>query len=204
MKKTIFLHLLLLLLAVSGLTQNTRTEMNTRSSIYVGYDLGEMAFNQFQNFAGEAGIQFENGHMLRFTLMNVKLTEQHLSSGFAGAVDGDDVSGLWNGYELLYDIPIYRFKRENTFIYGGVSAGHHKHLYQHSILAESISHKTSTVGFDIGYRETNVFKIRGLYINFQIPFRYYLTGLEETNLGDSTINKVALEQTISFFIGYQF
>jgi len=37
---------------------------------------------------------------------NVKLTEAHLSSSFAGAVDGENVTGLWHGYGLLYDIPI--------------------------------------------------------------------------------------------------
>ncbi len=175
-----------------------------RPSIYAGYDLGEMAFNRFQNFAGELGLKLKNDHSIRFVYLNVKLTEEHLSSGFARAVDGDKVTGLWIGYELLYDLPVYRFKGKNTLIYAGLSMGYHKNYYQHTILEESLEHKTATIGFDIGFRERNIFKVKGLYINFQIPFRYYFNALEETKLGASTVNKNVFDQTISFFVGYEF
>jgi len=177
---------------------------HSKPSIHIGYDLGEMAFNKFQNLAGEIGLKFKKDQMLRFVYLNVKLTEEHLSSGFAKAVEGDNVSGQWNGYELLYDLPIYRFKRANSFIYGGVSVGYHKNVYRHTILNTMVAHKSSTLGFDIGYRESNVFKIKGLYYNFQIPFRYNFKALEETQLGDTTINRSTFNQTISFFVGYEF
>ena len=203
MKKITIFSTLLLLWSVSLFSQDA-INTNKNPSIYIGYDLGEMALNRFQNFAGEVGLKFKNDHTIRFVYLNVKLTEQHLSSNFAGAVDGENVSGHWNGYELLYDIPLYRFKGGNGFVYGGLSAGYHKNAYQHTILNESLKHTTGTAGFDIGYRETNVFSIKGLYINFQIPFRYYFNTLEESQLGESTINKTVVEQTISFFVGYTF
>lgn len=203
LKKIVTFSSLFLIWSANSFAQDT-TNTNAKVSIYAGYDFGEMAFNKFQNFAGEIGLKFKNDHTIRFVYLNVKLTEQHLSSGFANAVDGEHVTGLWNGYELLYDIPIYRFKKGNGFVYGGLSVGQHKNLYQHTILEEATEHKTSTVGFDIGFRETNVFKIKGLYMNFQIPFRYYFIPLEATKLGNSTVNKNIFDQTISFFVGYEF
>jgi hypothetical protein len=202
MRKIITLSTILIICIINGYSQDT-IKTNT-TSIFAGYDFGEMAFNKFQNFAGEIGLKFKNDHMIRFTYMNVKLTEQHLSSSFAGSVDGDNVKGLWNGYELLYDIPIVRFKKMNGFLYGGLSAGYHKNSYHHTILNESLEHETATVGFDVGYRETNIFKIKGLYFNFQIPFHYNFKTLEETKLGDTTINKAVFEQSLSFFVGYEF
>lgn len=199
---------LIILLVISNTCllqgQETSKANFAKSSFYLGYDLGEMAINRFQNFAGEVGFNFKNQHAIRLVYNNIKLTEDHLSSNFAGAVDGENVSGLWTGYELLYDVPLYRFKSGKSYFYGGVSAGYHKNSYQHTVLDESLTHKTGTAGIDIGYRETNVFKIKGLYFNFQIPIRYYFSKLEETKLGNSTVNKVIVEQTISFFVGYEF
>jgi len=191
-------------LSTQSIAQSVEDINENKPKYYIGYDVGEMAFNKFQNFAGEIGLKFRNDHTIRFTYMNIKLTEGHLSSSFAGAVDGDNVTGLWHGYDLLYDVPIYRFKKGNNYVYGGVSVGYHENNYQHTILSESVGHKSGTIGFDIGFRETNIFKINGLYINLQIPFRYYFEKLEETELGDTTVNEAVFNQTISFFIGYEF
>ncbi len=182
--------------------QDTITDQKIK--FYVGYDLGEMAFNRFQNFAGELGIKFKNNHALRFTYMNVKLTEKHLSGGFASAVEGENISGHWKGYDLIYDLPIYQFKQRNVLIYGGISAGYHNNKYQHTVLNEDFNHKTNTVGLGVGIREVNILNIKGLYANFHVPLRYYFNTLDETKLGSSTVKKVKLEQTIHFFIGYEF
>lgn len=204
MKRITIISILLMFWAANSFAQDSTNSNEKKTSFFAGYDLGEMALNKFQNFAGEIGLKFKNDHTLRFVYLNIKLTEEHLSSNFAGAVDGNNVTGLWNGYELLYDIPIYHFKKGNGFVYGGLSVGYHKNAYQHTILDESVKHKTSTVGFDIGFRETNIFKVKGLYINFQIPFRYSFNELEETKLGSATVNKIVFDQTISFFVGYEF
>lgn len=195
---------MIMLWSMSLAAQDPINENRKTPSVYVGYDLGEMAFNGFQNFAGELGLKFRNDHTIRFVYMNVKLTEKHLSSNVAKAVDGENVTGLWHGYEVLYDLPLYRFKGGNGFIYGGVSGGYHENTYQHTILNEFVEHKSGTVGFDLGYRESNLFKVEGLYFNFQVPFRYYFTPLEEKALGESIVNKSVFGQTISFFVGYEF
>ena len=202
MKKVIIISSLLLFCVVNGFAQDTIT--NNKIKFYVGYDLGEMAFNKFQNFAGEAGLKFKNDHTIRFTYMNIKLAENHLSSGFASAVNGGNVTGHWKGYDLVYDIPIYRFKQKNMLVYGGASAGYHENTYQHTVSKESLNHKTNTVGLGIGFRNINLFKVKGLYANFHIPLRYYFNTLDKTNLDSSTVKKVKLEQTLHFFVGYEF
>jgi len=202
MKRVIVFSILCAMLNIKSFTQNTMSD--NKINFYAGYDLGEMAFNKFQNFAGELGVKFKNDHGIRLTYMNVKLTEDHLSSGFAGAVDGENVSGHWLGYDLIYDIPIYRFKKKGMNIYGNIAAGYHSQSYQHTINEESFEHKTNTAGFGIGFRESNMFKVRGLYLNFHVPLRFYFNTLEETQLGNSIINEIKWEQTLHFFVGYEF
>jgi len=204
MKYLIISSLLLLVCSTNNFGQASSQNNDPKSNFYLGYDLGEMAFNKFQNFAGEVGFNLKNQHAIRFVYLNIKLTEDHLSSDFARAVDGDNVTGHWVGYELFYDVPLYRFKNGDTYIYGGLSAGYHKNSYEHTVLAESFDHQTGTVGLGVGFRDTNVFGIKGLYMNFQIPVRYNFNKLEETKLGNSTVNKVVVDQTISFFVGYEF
>jgi len=203
MKKIAFFWALVMCSA-NILAQDSSVTNNSRSKLFIGYDLGEMAFNNFQNFGGEIGLKFKNDHMLRFVYLNVKLTEKHLASDFAKAVDGNNVTGLWHGYEMFYDLPIFRFREGKSFVYAGPSIGYHENRYQHTQLDESVDHKTGTVGFDIGFRESDVFKVKGLYYSLSIPFRYNFKPLEETKLGESTVNKSVFDQTISFFVGYQF
>jgi len=204
MKKLIITCVQLFILSTCALAQSEVEEPDDKLKIFVGYDLGQMAFNRFQNFAGEIGLKTKKDHMIRFAYQNVKLTEAHLSSSFASGVDGDNVTGLWHGYGLLYDIPVYRFKNGKGIAYGGVAATYHKNSFQHTILDESVEHETALVGFDIGFRENDIFKVKGLYINFSIPFLFNLNKIEKTKLGDTTINNNVLSQSIAFFVGYEF
>jgi len=204
MKTFIIIFVQLFLLTISALAQSEKVQPNSKLNIFVGYDLGQMAFNKFQNFAGEIGLKTKKDHMIRIAYQNVKLTEAHLSSSFGRAVDGDNVTGLWHGYGMLYDIPVFRLKNGKGFAYGGLAAGYHKNSYQHTILDESFEHKTTLVGFDIGFRENDIFKVKGLYINLSIPFLFNLNKIEETKLGDTTINSDVLSQSIAFFVGYEF
>lgn len=75
---------------------------------FLAYEFGEMAFNKFQNFAGEAWVKFKNGHLLRWVYMDVKLTEKHLFSGFANVVSGKNIEGHFKGHELFYDVPVFK------------------------------------------------------------------------------------------------
>lgn len=201
MKKLITFGILIVLLTENAFAQ---TNLENQSNIYIGYDLGEMAFNKFQNFGGELGYKFKNGHFLSFVYLNVKLTEGHLSSGFAQAVDGENVSGHWVGYEGVYNMPLFKFKNPRRFIYGGLSGGYHSNNYTHKVVNDFVDHNSFTIGIALGYRESHVFNIKGLYYNFQIPIRYNFNTLEETTLGESTVKKQVFGQTISFFVGYEF
>lgn len=177
---------------------NVYGEEKSRTEFFIAYDLGEMAFNQFQNFAGEVGCSLPNKSLLRFVYMNVKLTEEHLSSEFAQAVEGADVEGLFLGYELFYSYPVY-----NNF-YAGLSIGYYENSYQHMLVDEEVTHQSPSIGVEFSYRKRKLFGIKGLYYDFTIPIRYYLNPLEELTLGDTIIGDHIIENNIWFFIGYTF
>lgn len=204
MIKTLIIGIIFLFAFSNIYTQASEVIENPKNKFYIGYDLGEMAFNEFQNFAGEIGIGFKNDHVLNFVYLNIKLTEWHLSSGFAKAVTGDNVTGHWVGYEFAYNVPVLRFKKKYHLLYTGLIAGNHKNSYSHTILDESVVHQSWTIGLNLGYRENDIFRIKGLYYNLQIPIRFNFTSLEETGIGDAVVNKKTYGQTISFFVGYQF
>ena len=170
---------------------------------FVAYELAEMAFNNFQNFSGEVGVAFKNDHQLRFVYQNVKLSESHLSSNFSKAVDGKNISGLMETYELFYDIKVYS-TNSNNMLYWGLSTGYAEDYYQHTLLEDYVRNTTWTVGFAPSFRETNLFKVKGLYYKLAVPFRYYFDPLEKTNLGNSTVKKHIFTNNIWFFVGYQF
>ncbi|MFN3999304.1 hypothetical protein [Algoriphagus sp.] len=176
----------------------TETIGTNKTTVFLGYELGEMAFNNFQNFSGEFGLKFKNDNQLRFVYQNVKLSEKHLSSNFARNVDGENIRGLMKSYEVFYDYQLLKN------IYFGASVGYANDYYEHTTLAESVSNLSPTVGFSPSYRETDIFKIKGLYFHLAVPFRYYFAPLEETQLGNSKVNKHLLVNNIWFFIGFQF
>jgi len=163
--------------------------------LFAGYNVGEMAFNDFQHFAGEIGYQLEGGNILKLAHMNVKATEEHLSSSFARAVDGDDVKGLVQGWELFYT---FQFLGDWYF---GPSVGYYKEEYQHTQRDSSLSGESVTLGLAVGYREENVFGINWLYCDFSIPFRYSLNPFDTTRLGDTTVTSNKLRNNVWFTIG---
>ena len=165
---------------------------------FVGYGLGEMAFNKFQNFSGEMGVKFQNHHMLRFVYNNIKATEEHLSSDFASVVDGNNVRGSIKSYDLIYSLPVYK-----SLKLGGI-IGYANDYYEHTILDESVENFSLTIGVSPGFGQTDLFKIIGFYYYFEIPIRMYFNPLEETKLGDSVVNRHFIMNNIWFFIGYQF
>ncbi|HOY12697.1 MAG TPA: hypothetical protein PLY70_06130 [Saprospiraceae bacterium] len=165
--------------------------------LFLGYELGEMAFNKFKNFSGEIGVKYNN-NMLRFVYQNVALSEEHLSSNFAKSVDGENVRGLMKTYEILYGKSIY--KNVNL----SISAGYADDFYEHTILNADVENRTMTIGLVPGYRESNLFNIIGLYFNLEVPIRLYFNPLEETYLGNTTVNRHFIVNNIWFFVGYQF
>lgn len=174
-----------------------------KAKLFIAYELGEMVFNKFQNFSGEVGIKLKNDNLVRFVYQNVKLSEKHLSSDFAKAVDGKNVRGLMRSYEIFYDLKVLNIQSQSK-VYFGISAGYANDYYEHTILDRSVENTSWTVGFAPSFRETDLFKVKGLYINLAVPFRYYFDPLEQTNLGDATVKRHRLVNNIWFFVGYQF
>ncbi|WP_027000312.1 hypothetical protein [Eisenibacter elegans] len=130
--------------------------------------------------------------------MNVMLTEQHLSSSFANVVSGRGVSGKFVAFEVFYDIPIYRN------LNAGLNIGYYHDYYQHTLSKESVQNQSPTIGFELNYREQDLFKLKGLYFTFAVPFRFYIQPLEKTQLNNATVNRHFFENNIWLFVGYQF
>jgi hypothetical protein len=186
MKNCIVLVLLLL---------SVKTNAN---NFFVGYDFGEMAFNDFKNFSGEIGYKFESGKSIEIFYMDVVASEKHLSSDFAQAVDGNNVSGVFKGYEIFYNLPF------SSGWYFAPSLGYFTEKYQHTYLQESVSSTSPTVGVAIGYKEENLFGLKNLYYDFSFPFRYSFNSFEDTKLGDSTVKNNAIRNNLRFVVGLSF
>ena len=78
------------------MSANILFAQNDGKKIFVGYETLEMAMNKFQYFAGEIGYRFDKKNQVRLSIMEVKLTERHLSSKYeAAAIDGKNVEGYF-------------------------------------------------------------------------------------------------------------
>ncbi|WP_370977796.1 hypothetical protein [Agaribacterium sp. ZY112] len=165
------------------------------NKLFVGYDLGEMAFNDFRHFSGEAGLSFEDSWRLTIAHMNVAATEAHLSSNFATAVDGDGVEGDIYGYELFLTKPFY------SGWYLGGSVGYYSNEYRNIHTKQSLSNSSPTIGIKAGYRQESAFGVPFLYWDLGVPFRYTIDHYDDTELGDATVKSNQFENNIWFNIG---
>jgi hypothetical protein len=170
-----------------------------REGAFIAYEVAEMTMNQFRNFAGEVGYRFRSPYQARLTIMEVDLTERHLSSSWeSAAVDGRNVTGYFRGYELHVD----RFLLSNLYVSANV--GYYADTYTHTQLPDRVKNKTFTVGSGVGYSRPNIFGIQHLHFNFNVPVRYYFNRLEETQLGDATVREHVVVNNMWLFIGYRF
>lgn len=181
--------------------RNSTDEISQKDThqFFIAYEFGEAVFNKFQSLSGELGWRFNNQHMIRLVHINHDLTEEHLSSGFAGAVDGDYVEGKLFGFETFYDFPIF-----TKGLYISPSIGYYRNEYRHTMLQEDLQKSSCTLGTALSYRETNIFNVKGLYYMFSIPMRISLDPIKETKLGDTIIKNNTFENNIWLFIGYAF
>lgn len=199
MYKFLWLLFLLTFYCHTGYAQNESSSTKREGTFFVGYELGEAAFNKFQSLSGEVGFRFQNQYMFRLTHMNVKLSEEHLSSSFAGAVEGDQVVGDFLGFEAFYDMPVLF----NGF-YISPSCGYYENKYRHQTLNDNLVNKSLTFGAAISYRENNLFKLQGLYYMISFPMRTPINPITETKLGDTIIKNNSFDNNIWLFIGYEF
>ncbi|NME71072.1 hypothetical protein [Flammeovirga aprica] len=169
------------------------------TNFFIAYDLGEAVFNQFKSLGGEAGIRFKNDHLLRLAFTYLYLSEKHLSSDFAKAVDGKNVKGKQVGFEFFYDFPVF-----TKGLYIAPSFGYYDHEYTHTVSNEKLQKSSFTVGSAISFVETDVLKIKGLYYRVSLPLRFTLDPIQDTQLGDTTVKNNRFDNSIWFFVGFQF
>jgi hypothetical protein len=193
-RKAVATLVLLLICATPASAQLDRTD---RYRWFIGYEIFEMAMNRFQNFAGELGYRFSPRYQLRLTIMEVNLTERHLSSSWeAYAVDGENVEGYFRGYEANLD----RFVWKHLYVSG--SLGYYADTYEHTELPDRVENNTITLGTGVGYMGEKPFGISHLFINFSMPFRYYFDQIEKTKLGTTTIREHVIISNMWLFVGY--
>ncbi len=168
------------------------------SSVFVGYEFGQMAFNGFNHVAGEVGVELESNASVRLTFLNVALSERHLSSSEASAVNGDNVEGLWRGAELHYDVPL------TTHIFVSPSVGFYDSKYSHTVLDQTVRQKSTVAGVSLSYTNSGVFGFEELYWRFSFSYRHYFNPIGRTNLGDAVVRGDSAEFTPALFVGYRF
>ena len=208
MKNKILCLLVLILSVREGTTQSVRMDApsanDSASHFFIAYDFGEAIFNNFQSLSGEVGVSLPNKHLIRLVHMNVKFTEGHLSSDFAVPVKGDNVEGSMLGFEAFYSLPIRKWRDDHEAIYISPSIGYYTNEYWHTQLDERLKQGSGTLGLELSYRETNPFRIKGLYYAITIPVRVHFNPYEKTTLGETEILGNRLDNNIWFFVGYQF
>ncbi|MCI0555590.1 MAG: hypothetical protein L0287_31990 [Anaerolineae bacterium] len=181
------------------LAANPAFSQTPERGYFGAYETLEMAMNNFKYFAGEIGYRFNQKNQMRMTILEVKLTERHLSSGWeAAAVDGNDVEGYFRGYEINFD----RFFSKHWYV--SANLGYRSDEYNHTLLDESLENKTMTIGTGIGYTRNHLFGIKHFYLNFSMPVRYCFNHLDETKLGETTIRPHIVVNNIWLFLGYKF
>lgn len=189
---------LLTLITILLFSNNVSSQSN-EEGYFVGYETLEMIMNNFQNFAGEVGYRYDDKNQVRLSIIEVNLTERHLSSDWeAYAVDGPDVEGYLRGYELNYD----RFFYKGWYISANV--GYYNDYYRHTKLDMELENKTLTVGSGIGFITSNLFGVDHLYLNFSNPVRFYFNSIDETKMGETTIRPHVIVNNMWLLIGYKF
>ncbi|GAA0877163.1 hypothetical protein GCM10009119_01310 [Algoriphagus jejuensis] len=180
-------------------SSSTDSTQNKKTKYFIAYDFGEAMFNQFKSLGFEVGVRFKNDHLLRLSYTNLYLSEKHLSTDFAKAVDGENVTGKQVGVELFYDFPVI-----TKGLYIAPSVGYYDNEYTHTILNEKLEKSSFTIGTAISFTETEFFKVKGLYYRLSVPLRFNLDPIIETKLGDTTVNSNLIDNSIWFFVGFQF
>ncbi len=163
------------------------------------YEILEMSANKFRYFAGDAAYRLNEKNQLRIVVMEVKLTERHLSDDtWAKIVDGPHMTGYMRGYELNLD----HFLTPRFYVMANLGYIHFD--FENAVSRDSYSNSTLAMGSGFGYRWNLPVLDRRFYVNPSIPIRYFFNPVEETQLGDSKVNPITIAPSVWIFLGYQF
>lgn len=171
----------------------------SKTGLFLGYELIEMGLNDFNNFAGELGFRLNTNSQVRFIRMDVVLQERHLKGDEATAVTGPNISGEFKGWEFSYD----HFFFDNGF-YLSLNWGKFDFNFSHTSLGESYNNSSFTVGTGVGYFEENFLGTESLYFNFSYPIRTMFSHIAQKNLGSSSVNELKTLDNFWMFLGYRF
>jgi len=168
--------------------------------LFIGLEPSELVRNNMEQFAGEIGYKLNDGLQFRLTLMNFKVRNSNFIGDYdSNVITGGHVNWRSRGYELHID---------NFFThhwYYSFTAGRYHDSFSHDTRADQrLDHRSNTLGVGIGYQYRNLFGIKNLYMNFDIPIRAYMTPIKETKLGDSIVRERTWSGNGWLFIGYQF
>lgn len=197
MKKLSFISALIFFM---GSTIISNAQENQTKKFFVGYELLEMSMNEFKYFAGEVGYRFNPKHQLSLSIGEIDMTERHLSSNEAAAVDGDNVEGYFRIYELTYS----RFFGKRKLWHYGANVGYVYDEYDHLISDNEIKNHTLTAGVNFGFQKMDIFKIKHLYLRVLIPIRYNFNSIPEQEWGETTIREHKFVPNTWLFLGYRF
>ena len=190
--------------SVFGTAQTSSPAPKLQIQPFIAYEFVEAIFNKFRSLSGEVGVQLPNKHMIRLVHQNIKFTEEHLSSGFAVTVKGDDVEGSLFGFEVLYSLPLVKWRDGNEILFLSPSVGYYRNRYNHTIIDAEFEQRSPTIGLEISYRETNLFGLKGFYYAVTIPIRIHFKPHDAFYLGETKVLGNRFDNNIWFFIGYQF
>ena len=170
-----------------------------KPGVFVGYELVEMSLNEFDEFAGEVGYNFDSINQIRLIRMQVNLKERHLEGDEASAVTGSGVSGEFNGWELSYD----------RYLFGGnyflsLNTGQYEFNYKHTDLPLKSENDSRSYGIGFGHTDNDLFGVQGLYLTFSYSLRMLVDKVDKKILGSATVNELKSLDNIWFFLGYKF
>jgi len=176
----------------------TRSPLHRARGAFAAYEITEMSMNRFRNFAGEVGYRFGPRYQLRFSVMEVNVTEHDLAGWWSASVDGKGVQGYFRAYEVHAD----RFWKKGW--HAGLNAGYIANSFETVSLSDHLSNRTTTLGVGIGYAHANLFGVPHLYFEFSNPIRFYFDDIPETRLGMATVRPHKVVPNTWLFLGYRF
>jgi hypothetical protein len=172
----------------------------TEPGIFIGLEPSELVNNKFAQLAGEIGYKFNDGFQARLTLMNFKVGNSNFIGDYgSNVITGGHVNWRSRGYELHLD----NFFTQHW--YYSFTAGRYHDSFSHDMLDnQKLEHRSNTLGVGFGYQYRNLFDVKNLYMNFDIPIRAYLDPIKETKLNNSIVRERTWSGNGWLFIGYQF
>lgn len=181
------------------LSDSAQAQDSVRSRWSASYEILEMSVNNFRYFAGDIAYALNDHEQLRFVVMEVALSERHLADDvWSKIAEGPDLTGYMRGYEITLD----HFVTRRFYVMLNAAFIHLD--FEHRQTKQQYRNDTFSLGTGFGYKWNLPILNERIFINPSIPIRYFFNPVEETIMGTSKINSIALAPSVWLFIGYEF